>query len=341
MIHCPAFATTGVACGACLSQATECPSIWLLLMGLVPRCGAHLTVGAHCVATSNSSLCGTDFSLDNCGIFGYDDVYEVCDGPFRKPGEPKADSTFDTATRIEPPPINHVDGLTLDENGNTVLVAAVVGACMGVAVITIGVWCCYLYRRKRKRRELAREAEKRALPTLASQGEYSATSEFRRAEALAHQQRARIRARERTERAQKEPAAAGASAAPPHSMPKILCLGAIDPLTGAIQQGSFAGRIITVDRRSSTDSEAHEGSERAETDSPMQAARDWLSRKMRRALKREAAAGGDGDGAAADAVDVSARLARVRDDAHRRAMPPAARIAPSAETAAGEHVSRV
>jgi len=203
----------------------------------------------------------------------------------------------------------------------------VVGILAAVVLLTLCfcVTCLCSGGRGQRQTDLPTTAKLQAEPS------FTASREFRKAEAMAHVQQARVRARE---------AAARESGHGPLSRPRVVCLAApaVDPCTGAVLKSSLVGRFVDVTLRSSGGSsgESAAGGAAPRDENPVGAAREWLSGKMIKALRRDA----EHFGGESSAALASERVARARDQARRRQAAEAAE-AELAKLGPDEAVSRV
>jgi len=92
----PFMAAFGSECGLCLRAVTACPDGAIIAQ--LPQCNAVYAVGDLC---EGDGECGTDRTLNNCGI--NHDVYERCDSSLRTPPWPPPDGPASPPLPAPPP----------------------------------------------------------------------------------------------------------------------------------------------------------------------------------------------------------------------------------------------
>ena len=297
-------------CGACLVEAPSCPSPWL--MWTVAACGADTPFGAYCRSAGNTSVCGTRHDLDNCGLLGHDDVYLrlECEDSGKAAVPVEFASGLSLERAVEPEAAEHhfeVDAPTVSE-----LEAAELGIVVGILAAVVLLTLCFCVMCLCRGGGGQRQTDLPTTAKLQAEPSYTASREFRKAEAMAHVQQARVRAREAAARESGD----GPSSSAPR--PRVVCLAApaVDPCTGAVLKSSLVGRFVDVTLRSSGGSsgEGAAGGAAPRDENPVGAAREWLSGKMIKALRRDA----EHFGGESSAALASERVARARDQARRR-----------------------
>jgi hypothetical protein len=204
-------------------------------------------------------------------------------------------------------------------NGVTDIAVVIIAIGAATAVVLCIICVAFMWYDNKKRRGRRLRSGPGGPPEVIVQGPLTLSRKFKRAEALVHVQRSRIRAKERKQGlVGGRTANVGAGGDAKSRQPQVLCLASVDQVTGRIQpagSGSIPGKYIDVSTlHSARDSAGSAGAasdgESARDRSPARIARDWLSGKMRRAER--------GEGAPNQQV-VNARLARARSDAMARA----------------------
>jgi len=146
------------------------------------------------------------------------------------------------APALPPPPAAQYLEASYGGIDATTAIIILVGSLAAASIVLITALLYCADKRRKDRRKLNGPGGPAPWVVRRPHQDFTNTSHFRRAEGLVPMQFARVRANERAQRAN----GTSPGAAPQRSQPGVVCLGAVDPVTGAIQTGGVAGRYVEV-----------------------------------------------------------------------------------------------